>query len=199
MRRSLYFVIVSCYLGGILAQGLQGAIRSYRFVYGNDAGSGIFQPLQSASRQLTAMPLFEVLASYAGTRTGYGFFAPQVGSSYRLEVSALDSAGNVVAHTGSPLFSHPHSRLRYQSLLHRLQDIPPGRGAEANPWAARHARALAHCMAQRLAKWRWGTRYTRLRCTVSVYRHTALRASEAGVEPRRYIIYEHIIPHRYQS
>ena len=130
MSRNLYFVVMSCYFGCTLVQGLNGALQSYRFVYGDDTCSGIFHTIQTATRQLTAFPLFAVVASYAGTDTGYGFFAPQVGSSFRLEVSAIDSAGRAVASIGRPLFSHPHSHLRFHSLLNRLQHIQsaPGEG-----------------------------------------------------------------------
>lgn len=200
MSRSLYFVVFLCYFGCTLAQGLQGCLQSFRIVYGNEAGSGIFKSVHSACSQLTAFPLFKALASYSGTHTGYGFFAPQVGSSFQLQVSALDSAGRAVAHAGLPLFSNPHNLLRFHSLQNRLQDVQPTHGsAAADRWAMRHARALSHCVAQRLAKRQWGTCYTRLRCTVTVYHHGTLRSPEGADSPQRFIVYQRVIPLQYRS
>lgn len=200
MSRSLYFVVFCCYFGCTLAQGLQGSLQSFRIVYGNEAGSGFFKSAHSASRQLTAFPLFKALASYSGTNTGYGFFAPQVGSSFQLQVSALDSAGQAVAHAGLPHFSNPQNLLRFRSLLNRLQDVQPTPGyAATDRWAVRHARALSHCMAQRLAKRQWSNCYTRLRCTVTVYHHGTLRAAERAGNPQRFIVYQRVIPLQYRS
>lgn len=194
MSRSLYLVVLCCHFGCILAQGLAGALQSFGYVYSDDTGSGMLNSVQSASHQLTAFPLFEALASYAGTATGYGFFAPQVGSSFQLQVSAVDSAGRPLAHTGPPHFSNPHNLLRFRSLLNRLQDVQPVHGSTVDSWDVRQARALAHCMAQRIAKKQWGARYIRLRCTVTVYHHGTLHSHEEAGSPQRFIVYQRVIP-----
>lgn len=199
MSRNLYYLVICCYFSCTLAHSLNSAARSYRMVHTGDTGSGFFQAVQHVTDPFMAFPFLDRLARYAGIVTGYGFFAPQVGSSFQLEVSALDSSGDVVARADHPVFSHAHNRLRFHSLLNRLQHVQSGHISAAGDWSIRQARALSHCIAQRMANRQWGTRYATLRCTVSVYQHAALRAPETVHHMQRFIIYQHVIPNRYPS
>jgi len=171
MNRGLFYFFLGCHLLSILAYNVHSTVRGY-LQLSIGSGSGYLQRTESVAATVTSWLPIRIFAQCAGTATGYGFFAPQVGSSFRLDVSVLDPEGRVQATSYLPPLKQPHSLLRYHSLLSRMQQL----ANDSIPVAAvpslksRQIRAIAHCLAQRIALHLWRTPSgTPLRCEVSAF------------------------------
>ena len=132
------------------------------------------------------------LAHAAGTATGYGFFAPQVGSSFQLEVSLLDASGVPRGTFSGVALKNAHSQLRYHSMINRMQylldDTADTESTAPPSLARRKARAIAHCVAIRLAQQRWRKAPGQMRCDVYVYGTQSLRQHDVQ-RPYRVLVY----------
>lgn len=197
MERGLFYFVLCLHFVCMLAYNLSSTLRGYHQLMGERTGPYYLQVIQRAAATITSSGTVRYPARYAGTATGYGFFAPQVGSSFRLEVSVPDGLGVSRRVTAMPAFKRAHSQIRYSSLLnnhmqHLLHDDTAG---TAGPTLAnRRARAIAHCLAQRLAPWSWRSSFTQVRCEVFVYGTPRLWPRE---KPHLYrmLVYRHDINH----
>lgn len=109
-------------------------------------------------------------ALYSGTNTGYGFFAPAVGSNYGLHVSLYDEHGRLLYEGTDPGLRTLEGRLRYQAFLDVFRNLLPAGTAhpgQGTSLESRYARAVARSIAGRLA-----LRYQAAgsRCQVLLYR-----------------------------
>ncbi len=182
--RSLYYLFVSWHFVCALAFNVCSTVQGYRHLQAAVPGSGCIHHLQRVAQLLAEWPIARTFAHYAGTATGYGFFAPQVGSSFQLEVTALDAHGEAVASTIQPMLKQGHSLLRYHSLLNRMQYLISGHSASfrSADLRQRQARAIAHCLSQRIARQWWGEGCHAVRCRIYVYGRPGLQpAADAGV------------------
>lgn len=173
MNRSLFYFFLGWHFLCVLVYNVSSTVKGYRQL-AEVPGSGYVHRAERITIAVNSWPPVRTFARYAGTATGYGFFAPQVGSSFLLEVSILDNRGTVQATTHAPLLKQAHSLLRYHSLLGRMQHLlaDDTRNARDSSLTLRQARAIAHCLAQRTALQRWGaTGYNRIRCEVYAYTH----------------------------
>src|SRR5690606_4136962 len=84
--RNLFYFVVHVYLCGILVHSVSSTVRSYLRTQPVAAGSGFLAALQDATGKACSWPVVNLIADYSGIAMGYGFFAPQVASSYRLQV-----------------------------------------------------------------------------------------------------------------
>lgn len=197
MERGLFYFVLCLHFVCMLAYNLNSTLRGYHQLMEERTGPYYFQGIQRAAATITSSGATRYLARYAGTATGYGFFAPQVGSSFRLEVSVRDGLGVSRRVTAMPKFKHAHSQIRYSSLLnnhmqHLLHDDVAGMARP--PLSNRRARAIAHCLAQRLAIWGRRSSSTWVRCEVFVYGTPRLWPREKQ-RPYRALVYRHDIDH----
>lgn len=171
MSRSLFYFFLGWHFLCILVYNVHSTARGYGQLE-EVPGSGYFQHAERIANTVASLMPLRVFARCTGTATGYGFFAPQVGSSFVLEVSLLDGHGSVLATTRTPPLKQAHSHLRYHSLLNRMQHLLEGDMGDgaAVSLTLRQARALAHCLAQRIARHEWGIPMSgRIRCVVHSY------------------------------
>lgn len=197
MDRGLFYFAISLHFACMLAYNLRSTLRGYSQLVEEQTDPYYLQVINRAATALTSSEITRCLARYAGTATGYGFFAPQVGSSFRLEVSVPDGLGISRRVTAMPAFQHAHSQIRYSSLLnnhmqHLLHDDTSG--TPGPTLANRRAQAIAHCLAQRLAPWSWRSSPGRLRCEVFVYSTPRLWPREQQ-HLYRTLVYHHDIDH----
>ena len=196
MNRSLFYFLLFWHVALMLAYSTESMLRGYHQLTGG-TDSGELEGIQRAAGILTSLPLAQRVASYAGTATGYGFFAPRVGSSFLLEASSLDAHGIVHQTTVMPPFKQAHSLIRYHSLLSRLQYLlDDGHERPGGPTLRnRQARAIAHCLAQRIARHHRPNPAGRLRCDVYVYDTPRLWQVAVAPHPYRLLAYRHDIDH----
>ncbi len=171
MDRGPFYLFLAWHFVCMLAYNVSSTAIGYRQLE-TGSGSGHALHMERIANAFTSFLPVRAFAQYAGTATGYGFFAPQVGSSFRLEVSVIDPSESLRTTLHAPSFAHTHSLLRYQSLLGRLQHLitdTPHNDRLSLP--LRQARALAHCLAQRLALHHWGPEARPIRCEVYVCHH----------------------------
>lgn len=191
MNRSLFYFVFVWHLTCMLAYNVSSTVRGYDQLT-DETGSGYLHRIHHAATALKSWPPVHYFSQYAGTATGYGFFAPQVGSSFLLEVTAVDARGDNRATAHMPVLRQGHSVLRYHSLLNRMQNLISEDGSHNGESALplRQARAIAHCLSQRIARQRWGNMPHQLRCEVFVYDYPALRQPDAVPHGRRLSIYQ---------
>ncbi|GEM_PF-1650786 len=194
MYRGLFYFFFIWHLVCMLVYNVSSTVRGYHQLT-EETGPGFLHRLQHAGTVFTSWPVTRRFAQYAGTATGYGFFAPQVGSSFRLVVTALDAQGIKQTTVHTPQLKQPHSVLRYHSLLNRLQNLlqADDGSEEAATLSLRQARAIAHCLARRIAQLRWGQIHHPIRCEVFVYDFPALRQHDAVQRGYRISIYRKLI------
>lgn len=194
MHRSLFYFVLVWHLTCMLAYNVSSTVRGYRQLT-EESGSGYFHCIQRAATALTSWSPIHRFSQYAGTATGYGFFAPQVGSSFLLKVTAVDTTDTAQATAHMPVLKQGHSVLRYHSLLNRMQNLlrEDTGGGDESALPLRQARAIAHCLTQRIARQRWGKTAYRTRCEIFVYDYPALRQLDAVPRGRRLSIYQKTI------
>lgn len=176
MRRGLFYFVICWHFTCMLTHNVGSTLRGYQQLT-EPSGSGYLLHLQDYVTKFTTWPPARHFAGFAGTATGYGFFAPRVASSFQLEVTSIGDSSDVQAYAYGPALRHPHSHLRYHSLLSRLQhllDEADGVDEDVVTLRKRQARAIAHCLSQRIARQRWGSTPHAIRCTVYVYQHQPL-------------------------
>ncbi|MGK6353403.1 hypothetical protein [Parapedobacter sp. DT-150] len=193
MYRGLYYFFAVWHLGCMLVYNTSSTLQGYHLLT-EGAGPGYLPGARHALAALTSWPAARSFACYAGTAAGYGFFAPQVGSSFQLEVAAMDACGAAHSTAQVPILKQAHSHLRYHSLLNRLQHLLGDSTGHRDTATLRYrqAQAITHCLAQHIARQRWGgTR--RIRCEVLVYHHPVLGSHGAMQQGYRIPIYQKTI------
>ncbi|MCW3161652.1 hypothetical protein [Chryseobacterium oryctis] len=73
-------------------------------------------------REFNSIPGIQQYQAFAGINAGYGFFAPNVASSYILKVSIYDKNKNLVKESYFPPFKSKEGLNRYHTLLGYFQD-----------------------------------------------------------------------------
>lgn len=195
MHRGLFYFVLCWHFTNMLAYNVSSTIKGSRQLTGETA-PGFLPGIQQAAAALTSFRPARMLAHAAGTATGYGFFAPQVGSSFQLHVSLVNAVGTPYGTIPGPALENAHSQLRYHSMLNRMQylldDTADTENTVTPSLARRKAQAIAHCVALRLARRRWREPAGPLRCEVYVYGTPSLR-QYATQRPYRVLVYRYDI------
>src|SRR5690606_22097289 len=108
MHRGLFYFIGCLHFAFMLAYNLRSTLQGYQRLTEDKAGPSHLRGLQGVATAFTSLTIPYYLAQYAGTATGYGFFAPQVGSSFQLEVSLPDKQEVSQQIITTPVFKYPH-------------------------------------------------------------------------------------------
>lgn len=173
-RQTFLSILIALHLVVIFLYNTHSTLTGYQAVYPSVQKHAWYDGL--LSRVLDPLLQWAPLAWHArlsGIETGYGFFAPQVGSQYVTRFSMLDALGDTIQMVEMPPLQRSESQLRYAGFLDAMQAFI-GDTATADPDELRYARALIHAMAERLARHYGGASVS---CEVLVYRHPPLRGS----------------------
>ncbi len=194
MHRLLLLSFFAFHLGCIVMHNAAAGLASYVEVCGDAGSAGALRPGLRPLYRITGLAPVAFYSHYAGIATGYGFFAPQVGSTYTLHTTVTNPAGDTVEHRSQPPLRRNNSRLRYTSFLDQFSGLlPPTRPVTpADSVHRRYLRLLARQMAIRQCSATTGT----LRLRVLLYRHPLLKHYRPGTSARVYTVYEETLPIR---
>lgn len=128
----------------------------------------------------------KLFSQYTGTCTGYGFFGPRVGSAYVLEVDCYDGTGRLLARLSMPPLTHAEGQKRYHTFLDVFSALLE-KAPTANHARQRYARAVAQCLARRIAALN-GLSPQHIRYRVGVSRMP--RLSRESAMPQFVVLYE---------
>lgn len=78
--------------------------------------------LEKSIRKIVDAPGITPYAIISGIDAGYGFFAPNVASSYIIECAIKDNAGKIISRTYSPNLVTHEGRNRYETLVSDFQE-----------------------------------------------------------------------------
>jgi len=122
-RRFKYFVLIHLlFLVTITFISTIGAYEKSTSYVKNGTTDNLLT-IKSGLREVVSLPLIGQYLSIAGIEAGYGFFAPNVASSYLLKISIREKeSGKVVEETFYPPFKTREGRNRYHTLLGSFQD-----------------------------------------------------------------------------
>ncbi len=181
-RHLLYTLLIMRHFSSILLHNACSMLANYQQVR-VDGGGGrdLFPVLRFLQRTIASGPL-SYYGYYSGTATGYGFFAPQVGSAFALHAAVYDAGGQLLQCVTRPAFRTREAALRYQGslqLFNRLLPAPHLPPAEGERWQ-RFAKALAGCIALRMAA---ATDAHCVEARVYVHEHVSLRSGHNGAPP----------------
>jgi|GEM_PF-977750 len=107
----LFIILIVC---------VSSSINSYNMVYEKDVSSSKLSGLRNSFVNILMVPGLRQYSSVAGIDAGYGFFAPNVASSYILKFTVKDRYGNKDIFL--PAFKSKEGLIRYSSLLGIFQE-----------------------------------------------------------------------------
>lgn len=196
MHRGIFYFLFFLHMGSTVLYNAMSSLAGYIHIHEQAGCPGLLTTVKSAIQRVVKLPPLAATARYAGTDTGYGFFAPQISSSLQLEVTVYGRQDERLATIHGPMFRTNHSQLRYSGLLNRLQHLLPDHGGSNHVGSLqqRQAKAIAHCLSQRLAQ-QHTTSGLRIRCQVYAYQHTTLANHQQGAGGYRVPLYQHDMDH----
>lgn len=120
-----------------------------------------------------ALSLFAHIGGYA---TGYGFYAPRVGSHYLTEFRVHIASGPADLVLHDPALRTLEGRIRYRAFCDIFGGLLPQEARLRNPsdWEARICRATARALSERLALRKGATAVT---CRIGVWSPAPLRGN----------------------
>ncbi|MFP3590482.1 hypothetical protein [Chryseobacterium sp. SIMBA_038] len=120
----LFFIFSMVHIALILIVCTSSTIDSYEkstsFVK-NSFTDGLKDTKENI-REFNSLPIIQEYQAFAGINAGYGFFAPNVASSYILKVSVYDKNKKLVKESYFPPFKSKEGLNRYHTLLGYFQD-----------------------------------------------------------------------------
>jgi len=112
----------SSYLATLMGMLHIGIILIHNLCHLSAAGSSLELVHHKTLRSLCDMHILRYYAQITGTHGGYGFYSPEVGSSYHSQFTVQDYQSGVVHTLSDPGLATTASKIRYSSLL----DVPHG-------------------------------------------------------------------------
>ena len=151
VKQRIFIRLALFHFGVIIVYNVLSISNGYQEVYGKAA---LGQQMHSLINKLRALSHFSPIAQYAqfsGAGTGYGFFAPQVGSQYISTFELYDEKGQLLRRTNAPGLQKSESFIRYSSYLDLYQDMLLAEGKEtaSDSLDIRYAKAILYSMAER--------------------------------------------------
>lgn len=127
-------------------------------------------------------------SAIAGIDAGYGFFAPNVASSYILEFMSYNKNGELLHTRQQPNFAHRESAVRYSSLLDAFQDKLLGDG-DVHSLQQRHLNAIIKSMAY--SAFDGDQQIDEVQATLYLYHFPTLKAYRSGdIRPQLFPVEE---------
>lgn len=166
---------------------LPGAIHLLLVLLHNIASlsGGTLQP----GRLLHLAPV-AYYAQYSGIARGYGFFAPQVGSTCRLELDLYDDDGTLLERCPAAGLTLRESRLRFTGFLDLFHTLlPQDEETPEDTLRQRYAQAVARNIADRYARRKYPHRRVSVHYTVLVNRQPTLRGFRPGDRAQRILLH----------
>ena len=120
----LFFIFSMVHIALILIVCTSSTIDSYEksTSYVENDLTAALKDTKEGIREFNSVPLIQQYQAIAGINAGYGFFAPNVASSYILKVSVYDKNRNIVKESYFPPFKSKEGLNRYHTLLGYFQD-----------------------------------------------------------------------------
>lgn len=143
-------------------------------VYGNRDKTESKSSVLPKLRELIHYKAIHYYSRVSGTETGFGFFAPQVGSQYLSFFRVYDANNKLIAEYDSPLLTQPESWHRYATFLDLFQSAL---GKDPDHLDQRYARAVLYSMGERLGL-QIEEAY-RVECLILVFRYPKLHSLQA--------------------
>lgn len=139
-------------------------------VYGKQHKTGFRSSVLSSMRQIIHRKGIHYYSRLSGTETGFGFFAPQVGSQYLSLFHIYDSKDALIATYPLPLLKQQESIHRYATFLDLFQQAL---GKENDHIDQRYAHAILYSMGERLGRKLKNAQ--KVECELLAFRHPLLQ------------------------
>ncbi len=193
-RKILFLLAIIFHFSVIVLHNVASSAVGYQAVYGSDKQASAMVGALALCQRFIASPLIQYYAYFSGTETGYGFFAPQVGSQYISRFTLYDGQGDILGEYENPGLRQREGLLRYSGFLDLFQDIADA-VTPNDSLNMRVARATACSLGERLGE-KHGA--SRVRCQVLVYRYSRLSGFGENKSALLSSLYEKTIelPHR---
>lgn len=125
-KRNLFFLlIIFHFIIVILSTFLGGYSTAKEYFHERTVSKGdSLEPdiIQKTIRGVLNAPGITPYAIIAGIDAGYGFFAPNVASSYIIECAIKNKAGEIISRQYTPNLSTREGRNRYETLVSDFQE-----------------------------------------------------------------------------
>ncbi|RXM39385.1 hypothetical protein BOQ62_11970 [Chryseobacterium sp. CH21] len=120
----LFFIFSMVHIALILIVCTSSTIDSYEksTSYVENDLTAVLKDTKEGIREFNSISLIQQYQAIAGINAGYGFFAPNVASSYILKISVYDKNRNLVKESYFPPFKSKEGLNRYHTLLGYFQD-----------------------------------------------------------------------------
>lgn len=110
-RKILLVILLVIVMGSIIIVNVRGTIQAYYgFYYSREEVNT--NPVYRQLAFVEELRPYNLLLSYTGLETGYGFFAPNVASDFLVELTCTDKQGRVRNVRASPVFATKEGFLR---------------------------------------------------------------------------------------
>lgn len=163
-------LVLAFHFAVIILYNIVSSVAGYEAVYGPNKRSDARMYVQAFARQAIQLAPLRSYGRFSGTNTGYGFFAPQVGSQYISLFTLYAADGSLLGEYSNPGLRQEESLHRYSGFLDLFQDILPSR-LKTDSLAQRYARAVLYSLGRHLGRQKGASR---VRCQVLVYRYRRL-------------------------
>ena len=164
--------MLGLYIGLSIAINLDGL----RYILSGDKAAE-----HSWTAGLRQHPVAGPLVHYTGLLSGYGFFAPRVGSSCYLEIGFTDGSTQQIRAIDAASLFHASGYLRFRSFQHVFYELLPNTADGSHPSTTRQriAQATVIAIGRRIAARRGATLAF---CRLFVYNHPPLRHGSTAAQ-----------------
>lgn len=154
VKQRIFIVLALFHFGVIILYNILSTSYGYQEIYGKASPNQERHSLISKMKALSHLSSITQYAQFSGAETGYGFFAPQVGSQYISTFEFYDEKGKLLSRTNAPGLEKNESFIRYSSYLDLYQDmlLAEGNKTASDVLDIRYAKAILYSMAERLIK-----------------------------------------------
>ena len=161
----------------IIFHNILGVADGLTVIYGKNPQAEDEPSALGLSRSFIYFTPIHYYAHLSGAETGFGFFAPQVGSQYISLFKLYDAKDQLIAEYQQPILEQQESMHRYAAFLDLFQELIAKEKDEQH-LDQRYARAILYSISERLGEHVEGT--ARIVYSISVYQYPKLEQIHAS-------------------
>lgn len=196
LKRRIITGLALLHFGVIVLYNLLSTSHGYQQLYGHHSQNERLSALINLMQRVSHLSPINFYAQLSGAETGYGFFAPQVGSQYISIFKLYDQADQLVLRTNAPGLNQSESHIRYSGYLDLYQAMLfskiTNNNASSDSLNIRYAKAILYSMSQQVLQ--QNPTAARVHASVYLVRTPVLRAFDSRNASQYIPIYEITIP-----
>lgn len=179
----------------IILHNIVSTADGYQHIYRDDGQAELKGSVLATIQNITQLSPITEYARFSGAETGFGFFAPQVGSQYISNFKTFDAAGKLLGETIAPRIKQQEGLLRYSSYLDLFQNMLHAEDKlkqnKSDSLSIRVAHAVVYSMADRILN--RSDSATKVEANIYLYNYSNLRKHQHEKAPRYISIYQKTI------